>query len=138
MTPYPGWNRLEIGKNRMNASLIALLVLFSGLLASGQITFKMVARSSKSLATFEGLLSLPLNLWFWLALCLYASATLLWIFILQKIDLIQAYPFVSLGFVIVPTAAYFILGEKVNAYYFFGIILILCGLWLTTVKIGNP
>jgi len=120
----------------MTIGLLGMLVMFSVLLASGQIVFKMVARTAESLASIAGILGLATNLWFWLAMVLYGMATLLWIFILQKIDLVQAYPFMALGFIIVPLAAVFFLGESVNVYYFVGVALILAGLWFITVKVG--
>lgn len=121
----------------MTIGLVALLTLFSFLLATGQILFKMVARTADSLASIPGILGLATNIWFWLSLVLYGAATLLWIFILQKIDLVQAYPFMALGFIIVPLAAVFFLGEQVNLYYFAGVALILTGLWFITVKAGG-
>jgi drug/metabolite transporter (DMT)-like permease len=121
----------------MTAQIIGLLTLFSLMLASGQTVFKMAARTAESLSSVSGFMSLASNAWFWLALALYGGATLLWIYILQKINLVQAYPFVALGFIIVPIAAYFFLGERVNImYYAGGIALILAGLWLITVKAG--
>lgn len=121
----------------MSLHIIGLLVTFSLMLASGQTVFKMAARTSESLSGVSGFVSLASNTWFWLALALYGGATLLWIYILQKINLVQAYPFVAFGFIIVPIAAYFFLGERVNVlYYAGGIALILAGLWLITVKAG--
>lgn len=120
----------------MTPSLLGLLTLFSFFLATGQIMFKMVARTAEPLSSLSGIMGLALNTWFWLAIILYATATLLWIFILQKIDLVQAYPFMALGFIIVPVAAFFFFGEKINLYYFAGVGLIMAGLWLITAKAG--
>ncbi len=120
----------------MTIQIIGLLTLFSLMLASGQTVFKMAARTSESLVSVAGLTSLASNAWFWLALVLYGGATLLWIYILQKINLVQAYPFVALGFILVPMAAVLFLGEKINIYYVGGTALILAGLWLITVKGG--
>ena len=120
----------------MTLSIIGLLVLFSLLLASGQILFKLVARSAESLNTLPAIIGLAGNGWFWMAMVFYGTATILWIFILQKIDLVHAYPFVALGFVVVPVAAHFLLGEHITLSYFAGVALILAGLWFITTKMG--
>lgn len=82
------------------------------------------------MASVNGLLSLATNVWFWTALSLYGTATLLWIYILQHIPLSLAYPFAALGFVIIPAASWLIFKEPINLYYLAGAALIISGLFV--------
>ena len=92
----------------MKIGVVSLQVFFYVLIASGQLLFKKVAETSDILSSFSGILGLLTNFWFWVALVIYGIATLLWIYILQKIALSQAYPFVALGFIFVPLGARFL------------------------------
>lgn len=116
----------------LSLSQILQLCSFAVLLACGQILFKITATSVPSLASVSGLFSLATNLWFWAALVLYGTATLLWIFILQQVPLSAAYPFVALGFVFVPVASKFLFDEPLNLYYALGVLCIIAGLGIIT------
>ena len=111
---------------------IVQLCSFSVLLAAGQVLFKFTAINSPPLNTIQGVLTLPLNPWFWLALVLYGAATLIWMATLQQVALSLAYPFVALGFIFVPLASYFIFKESLDGQYIIGIVLILVALKLIT------
>ncbi len=115
---------------------IIQLTAFAFLLACGQITFKKTAMTLPPLASKEGAVALMLCPWFWLALMLYGAATLLWIGILQKVPLSLAYPFVALGFIIVPLASWGLFREPLNWSYAGGVALIIAGLGLITVMGG--
>lgn len=117
----------------LSISQIFQLIAFSVMLAGGQTLFKLSAASTPSLFTLTGFLALLTNIWFWLALILYGTATLLWLYILQQIPLSLAYPFVALGFIFVPSIGWLAFHEPLNMYYVFGIVLILSGLGLITV-----
>jgi multidrug transporter EmrE-like cation transporter len=108
------------------------LCSFALLLSCGQILFKYTAATSPALASVEGLIGLFFNLWFWAALVLYGIATLIWIFILQQVPLSLAYPFVALGFILVPLASHFLFKEPINLYYVLGTLLIIGGLGVIT------
>lgn len=103
------------------------MFVFVLIISSGQILFKMAA---KSLSQGEGILRVLLVPKLWLAFILYGLATLLWIYILNKHELSKAYPYVSLTFVIVPVLSVIFLEEKLDMYYFLGMALILSGLFV--------
>ncbi len=107
---------------------IAQLLAFSILMPTGQIFFKMTAQTVPALGSPASFMALLGNLWFWAALVLYGVATLLWILILQSIPLSRAYPFVALGFILVPAVSVFLFGESVNMTYVAGSALIILGL----------
>jgi len=117
----------------MNLSVgqVALLVAFSFLLASGQILFKYTATLSPNLNTPEAFLALLASPRLWAALTLYATATLLWIYILQHIPISRAYPFAALGFIIVPLAGKVLFSETISQSYILGVVLIVVGIYLT-------
>jgi drug/metabolite transporter (DMT)-like permease len=112
----------------LSAGHIAQLTAFSLLLSIGQMLFKKAAQLPAPLASVPGMTALLLNAWFWLALTLYGVATLLWIMILQKMPLSQAYPFAALGFVIVPLASWLLMGETLSLLYCLGMALIVAGI----------
>ncbi|NCC20926.1 MAG: transporter [Alphaproteobacteria bacterium] len=108
---------------------------FAFLLATGQILFKQTASTlSAPLASIEGLTALAFNPWFWLALMLYGAATLLWIMILQTVPLSLAYPFMALGFVLVPLASWLFFKETLTLGYAAGVGFIILGLGLITAS----
>jgi multidrug transporter EmrE-like cation transporter len=121
----------------LTASQIVQLTGFSLLLSAGQMLFKKAAQLPAPLASIPGMTALLANLWFWLALTLYGVATLLWIMILQKVPLSQAYPFAALGFVIIPLASWLLFAERLSAQYCIGIALIIAGI-LVVASAGVP
>jgi multidrug transporter EmrE-like cation transporter len=62
-----------------------------------------------------------------LGLALYATSTLLWLLVLAKADVSYAYPFVSLGFVVITLYAHFAMTEPLSAMKMGGIALITVG-----------
>jgi drug/metabolite transporter (DMT)-like permease len=101
-----------------------LLVAFALLLSSGQVLFKQAAiagnRKPFPVALFNG--------WLVAALILYVIATVLWVWILRTTSLSMAYPFVALGFILVPLAAHYVFGEPFETRYVVGMVLIIAGL----------
>ena len=105
-------------------------------MSMGQVLFKKTAitlstsTSSQTvpLGLLEGIfkaLSVP---WLYLALCIYAMATVFWLYILQRVPLSLAYPFSALAMVIVPIIAVYLFGEKLNWSYWGGVFFIFTGI----------
>lgn len=117
----------------LSISQILQLICFSIMLAGGQTLFKLSATSVPSLTSINGITGLFLNVWFWAALVLYGTATLLWLYILQQIPLSIAYPFVALGFIFVPAIGWLLFKEPINMYYIMGVSMILGGLGFITI-----
>jgi drug/metabolite transporter (DMT)-like permease len=55
-------------------------------------------------------------------------ASLTWMAALSKFDLSFAYPFMSMAFIVVLVASYFLLHEPINLYKIVGMLLIVAGL----------
>lgn len=108
------------------------LCSFSLLMAAGQIFFKMAAENAPQMNSLNAVFSLALNPWFIGALALYAFSTLLWVSVLQQVNLSVAYPFVALGFVVIPLASYVLFKEPLNWQYGLGVVLLLVSLKLIT------
>ena len=116
--------------------MVSKLLLFVGMLSGGQILFKKVAlEGPKDFLSASGLIQLALYPWFWAALALYGLATLLWIHILQTMPLNLAYPFVALGFILVPVAAFFLYKEPVHLQTIIGTAVIIAGLLIIHVRL---
>lgn len=63
-------------------------------------------------------------------LFLYGISTVLWVIALKKVELSYAYPMVSLGYVFVFIASYFLFNEPIGWLRLGGIVLIMAGIAL--------
>ncbi|MEI7869326.1 MAG: EamA family transporter [Candidatus Methylumidiphilus sp.] len=115
----------------MKISNIIQIILTILLLSVGQILFKMVADKINPNHSIVSTITNPLLI---LALAVYGVATLLWIFSLRNVPLSLAYPFAALAFVFVPVMAHFALSEPLKAKTFYGFILILAGVTISTIE----
>jgi drug/metabolite transporter (DMT)-like permease len=97
------------------------LVLGSVLGAAGQVLLKVGVTGATTLAGF-------INLRVIAGLACYVVGTVLWLIALSRMPLSRVYPFTILTFVIVYFAALTLLGERLTAPLFAGVILVLCGL----------
>lgn len=116
----------------MNWSLRQLIELlsFPFALALGQILFK---RASLGVDPTQGgwLLQVARAPALWMALILYAAATVIWVRILATLPLSRAYPFMALAFVLVPAAGYFFFREPITLRFMCGTGFIIVGVLLT-------
>lgn len=111
------------------------LLSFSLFMAIGQVLFKQVSMQSPPLADWRAIVSLGLNGWFVAAILLYGAATVLWISVLRELPLSRAYPFIALGFVLVPIAGRIFFDEVLDLRYFAGVVLIMAGILLTIRRV---
>jgi len=107
------------------------LLVFSAMLAVGQMLFKVVARNMQGASLGDGLLVIAGMPMLYMALALYGAATLLWIWILSRVPLSQAYPWVAVAMAAVPVLASFVFGERVGSSYWLGISLVIAGVGVT-------
>jgi drug/metabolite transporter (DMT)-like permease len=107
------------------------LVIFALSLAAGQVLFKKTALAMSGRPLIEGLLAVLAEPLFYLALALYGATTFLWIWILSRVPLTQAHPFVAGAMVLVPLLSVLLLGEKVSFVFWLGIAFIMLGILLT-------
>ena len=123
----------------MRASSLAIAGLLVGvaLSAIAQIMLKVAmtrpeiqrhlrdgAETSLPLLARDLLSSLPL----WGGLALYGASVLVWLYVLSKLDVSLAYPFVGLGIVLTLMGGHFLLGEPVTAQRIVGSLVVCAGL----------
>jgi len=61
---------------------------------------------------------------------LHVMALFTWLYVLKHVDVSYAYPFISMGFVIVLLLSYFLFNEAANSYRIAGVALIIMGIIL--------
>lgn len=94
--------------------------------AVGQILFK---ATSLSLGQKENLfVTLSRNPTFWIAIMLYAGATLVWIILIRGIPISRAYMFMALTYIYVPILSAVFLKEQIGVAHLIGAFLIMAGI----------
>jgi drug/metabolite transporter (DMT)-like permease len=118
----------------MNVITFGLILVSVSLSAAAQILFKYGVTSAK--VGFEGTGVIPVLLSYLLTpgviggLALYGIGTLLWLNVLSRIEVSQAYPFVGLGFLLTALLGMVLFGDNVNAWRIGGMVLIGAGIYL--------
>lgn len=113
----------------LNLPTVTLIIGTIAMLAVGQVLFKYAA-SSLTFSDFGSFLSLPL----FVALAVYALATLAWLAVLARVPLSVAFPFYGLGFILVPLLSALILGEKLRFSTVVGGLIIMVGIIVSSRK----
>jgi drug/metabolite transporter (DMT)-like permease len=98
-----------------------------GLKAATRTSGPLVATDSGVLERALGLLLVP-SLWY--ALCAYGLSVIVWLVALSRVPVSQAYPLLSMGYVINIGLAWWLLGEIPNAQRVVGIGVIVLGVVL--------
>jgi drug/metabolite transporter (DMT)-like permease len=113
----------------MMVKIIALLCVVG--LAIGQILFKLSATYLTEAGSFFALK--PAGTLF-TAMVLYATTSIAWVWVLQKVELGRVYPLMALAFILVPIGSHIIFGERFQTQYFVGVALIMSGIIVATVR----
>jgi drug/metabolite transporter (DMT)-like permease len=112
----------------MSATDITLLIVYAAGMSVGQVLFKLSANAVAAQRGQNLLATAITNGYFICAIVIYAAMTFLWVWILTRVALSRAYPFVVLSFVFTPFLAWSILNEPMGLPYVFAIALIMVGL----------
>src|SRR5689334_4135700 len=107
------------------------LLIFTVMLAGGQVMFKQVGLTLRGYSGLDAILLVMREPALYAALAMYGIATLLWIWILSRVTLTQAYRWVAVGMVIVPLLGWLVFGERVAPIFWLGVALIVVGVGLT-------
>lgn len=94
-------------------------------LAIGQILFK---ASAAALAGGSSIFAPKTAAMFLAAMGLYATTSVAWVWVLQKVELGRIYPLMALAFILVPIGSYFVFGERLHPQYFVGLLMIVGGI----------
>jgi drug/metabolite transporter (DMT)-like permease len=111
----------------MSLTNVGLILAALLMLACGQVLFKQ-ASMTISFSQPETLLSGTLVV----ALAIYGVATILWLAVLARMPLSQAFPFYGLSFLLVPLFAWVFLGEAIPSRVWIGSIVIALGIVITS------
>lgn len=114
---------------------VLLCLLFAASIAIGQLLFKFAANGVAS-AQGTFLFKVVLNPQVWLAFGWYGLSSFLWLYILMRVPLSRAYPFVLLGSAIVPLGARLFFGERISSTYVLGGLVVLAGLYIIFAQPG--
>ena len=68
--------------------------------------------------------------WLWIALACLGLGLLIWLLVLQHVEVGVAYPMLGLNFVLITIVARFGFKETVDARHWFGVVLVICGVLL--------
>lgn len=110
---------------------ILSLLAFTSMLAVGQLMFKHVGLSIQGQSLVDGLLMSARQPMLYVALVIYGLSTALWIWILSRVPLAVAYPWVAVGVAIVPILGWWFFDERLNVTFWMGVCLILIGIVIT-------
>ena len=113
------------------------LILISVALNAGAQLFLRKGMPSVALVTSHGLgelfcsaVRVVFNPWVFAGLSCYAISVVLWMYVLSRVQVSFAYPFLSIGYVIVVAAAYFLFREPLGVMKLCGVALICAGVVL--------
>jgi undecaprenyl phosphate-alpha-L-ara4N flippase subunit ArnE len=108
----------------------AITVLLNG---SAQLLLRQAAHTG---ASPTEPLSLLKNPWFMAGLVAYGVSVLTWLFVLKRVPLSVAAPFVALVYVLVPLAARVLFSDGITPRMWLGMVLVVAG--VTLVAEGAP
>ena len=98
---------------------ILMIILASLLSCAGQLCQKQAAQY----VTGRGII-----FWLGLSVVMLGSGMLVWLWVLQHVEVSIAYPMLSLNFIFVTLAAHWIWKERFSLYHWLGLVLIISGI----------
>lgn len=120
----------------MKAQILLLIILSIVLSATAQIVLKtgmsnpIIGSAINRGAILEIMLLIAGNPWVIGGLSLYFIGAVVWLFVLAKVDVSMAYPFVGLGFILTMLFGRFLLAESVGLIRIVGTLLVAIGVVL--------
>jgi undecaprenyl phosphate-alpha-L-ara4N flippase subunit ArnE len=107
----------------MNSMMIILASLLS---CAGQLCQKQAAQGSGRR---------HLVIWLGLSILMLGLGMLVWLWVLQNVDVSIAYPMLSLNFIFVTLAAHWIWKERISRHHWLGLVLVMSGIMLLGVSV---
>lgn len=120
----------------MKLSLMALILFSVSLSAIAQIVLKtgmsspLVAQVMKLGSPFEVAIQIALNPWVIGGLGLYFLGAMVWLFVLARVQVSVAYPFVGLGFILTMIMGKYVMGDDITVSRLAGTLLVATGVVL--------
>ncbi|HEX7670902.1 MAG TPA: EamA family transporter [Polyangiaceae bacterium] len=116
----------------MNAVSVLFAAVTVALNGSAQLLLRQAALTG---AVPTNPLTLLRNGWFMLGLVAYGGSVLTWLFVLRRVPLSVAAPFVALVYVLVPLASRLLFADSVSPRTWLGMLLVVLG--VTLVATGS-
>ncbi|WDH32346.1 4-amino-4-deoxy-L-arabinose-phosphoundecaprenol flippase subunit ArnE [Pseudomonas chlororaphis] len=112
---------------------MSLLLLLAACLLTclGQIAQKFAVESWRGQPS--GALDKLRSPWLWLALASLGLGLLVWLLVLQRVEVGIAYPMLSLNFVLITLIARFVFHETIDRRHWLGVALVLAGVLLLSL-----
>ncbi|AZE49017.1 Undecaprenyl phosphate-aminoarabinose flippase subunit ArnE [Pseudomonas chlororaphis] len=109
---------------------MSLLLLLAACLLTclGQLAQKFAVESWRGQPS--GALDKLRSPWLWLALASLGLGLLVWLLVLQRVEVGIAYPMLSLNFVLITLIARFVFHEAIDRRHWLGVVLVLAGVLL--------
>ncbi len=115
----------------MTAKLFLLIFTSVGLSALAQLALKTGTGAATRARDVVGIggeaTALAQSPLIWSGLILYGLGAILWLFVLGRVPLSVAYPFVGMGFILTMAAGFLVLGEEMSVARIGGTLLIAAG-----------
>lgn len=112
---------------------IAALLAYAIAISIGNLLFNQAAIELQAEPIGRGIVLAFSQPAFYLAALLFLMATVLWVWILSRVTLSLAYPFLALPIIIVPALASYFFGDVQTARYWLGAALVAVGVVVTQV-----
>ena len=109
----------------LNLSVIVFTVLLS---ACAQLLLKIgVTKTGEIESSVSGIFKILFTPSVFFGVCIYGFSVLIWLWVLSRVELSLAYPFVGLSFTFTLGFGYFLLDESINPARIIGTLLIAAG-----------
>ena len=107
------------------------------MLAIGQVLFKQVGISIRGVPAFQAAIMVLRQPLFYISLLIYGAATILWIWILSRVPLSQAYPWVAMTIFLVAILGWWLFGERPSPVFWLGLAMVVIGVAITQFAAGS-
>lgn len=112
----------------MNITNAAMILLNAVMLVSGQFLWKLgLVRKENPFESMRSIFELVFSPFILGGLVLYGMTTILWLFILSRVQISVAYPMQSVAYIISAIGAYYLFGESLTWLKILGCLIILIG-----------
>lgn len=114
------------------ALFAAITVLLNG---GAQLLLRKAALSGAEPTSPVSLLT---NVWFVAGIAAYAVSVLTWLYVLRRVPLAVAAPFVAMVYVVVPVASRLVFGDQIHTKMWLGMLLVVIGVTLVAQGPAEP
>lgn len=116
----------------MSYLVLSLILLTVTLSACAQLALKLGVSNPEMLSALEdgitsALVTAAVSPLIWMGLIIYVLSVVMWLWVLSKVDLSVAYPFVGVSFLVTMVFGAYILNENVTSTRIIGTLLIVGG-----------